>query len=143
MRQIPIAGYLIMVGSVLCLCYMDTLFSNSKIVIVVQVFAFAIWSWSRITFGRRSFHAGAVPTAGCLVTSGPYRFIRHPIYTAACVFCWAGIFSNVAVAPIAAGVLLLSGAGIRVFFEERLLMEHFPEYRQYMTRTKRMIPYIF
>jgi protein-S-isoprenylcysteine O-methyltransferase Ste14 len=41
---------------------------------------------ARVTFGRRSFHAAANPTAGGLVTTGPYRLIRHPIYTAACLF---------------------------------------------------------
>jgi len=50
----------------------------------------------------------------------------HPIYTAACVFCWAGVLANFALVPFAAGVLLLIGAVIRVFAEERLLMDRYP-----------------
>jgi protein-S-isoprenylcysteine O-methyltransferase Ste14 len=34
---------------------------------------------ARVTFGGRSFHVGANPTEGGLVTKGPYRFVRHPI----------------------------------------------------------------
>lgn len=32
--------------------------------------------------------------AGGLVTNGPYRFIRHPIYTAVCLFVWTGVLSS-------------------------------------------------
>jgi len=42
--------------------------------------------WARLTFGGRSFHAGANPTAGGVVTTGPYRFVRHPIYAAILYF---------------------------------------------------------
>ena len=45
---------------------------------------------ARITFGRRSFHAAANPTEGGLVTTGPYAYIRHPIYAAILYFVWAG-----------------------------------------------------
>lgn len=57
-------------------------------------------AWARLTFGRRSFHASAVPTAGGVETRGPYRFIRHPIYTAACVIGSAG-FEALAIADVA------------------------------------------
>jgi hypothetical protein len=41
-----------------------------------------------LTFGARSFHAGANPTDGGVVTAGPYRFFRHPIYAAILYFLW-------------------------------------------------------
>jgi len=40
-------------------------------------------------------------------------------------------------------VLLLIGAVIRVFAEERLLMDRYPGYRNYCQGTKRMVPYSF
>jgi protein-S-isoprenylcysteine O-methyltransferase Ste14 len=123
------------------------LFFRSPVVVMIQVAAVALMVWARFAFGRRSFHPGADVTAGDLVTTGPYRFIRHPIYTAACVFCWAGVLANVAVVPavmpLAAGVLLLIGAFTRMLAEERLLVERYPEYRIYAKGTKRMVPYLF
>ena len=58
------------------------LFAGSAPGLVVQVFAIGLMIAARITFGLRSFHAAANPTAGGLVTRGPYALLRHPIYAA-------------------------------------------------------------
>jgi protein-S-isoprenylcysteine O-methyltransferase Ste14 len=136
-------GLLLMVTGLVVLVLTDGLFFRSPVVVGSQVAAVALMAWARLTFGRRSFHPAADATAGDLVTAGPYRFIRHPIYTAACVFCWAGALANMAVVPLGAGVLVLVGAVARMFAEERLLIDRYPEYRIYAKGTKRMVPYLF
>src|SRR6266508_3023637 len=110
---------------------------------VLSLVALLLMVWARLTFGRRSFHASADPTPGGLVTTGPYRFIRHPIYTAACLFVWAGILSNWSVLAGLLGVVFLVGAFIRMLCEERLVIQAYPDYREYVRSTKRMVPYVF
>ena len=119
------------------------LLSHSPVVIGIQVAAAGLVLWARITFGRRSFHAAANPTEGGLVTTGPYRHIRHPIYTAACLFGWAGVLANMSVVSVALGGLLILGAVMRMLTEERLVVQRYPAYRQYAQTTKRMVPYVF
>jgi protein-S-isoprenylcysteine O-methyltransferase Ste14 len=77
------------------------------------------------------------------VSTGPYRFIRHPIYTAACLFVWAGVLSNWSVLAGLLGVVLLVGAFVRMLCEERLVVAAYPEYREYARSTKRIVPYVF
>ena len=143
MRIASLVGFLLMVTALVGLVFMQALFARSPVVVAIQVAAAALVVWARLALGRRSFHPAAEVTGDGPVTTGPYRFIRHPIYTAACVFCWAGVLANFALMPLAAGVLLLTGALIRVFAEERLLIDRYPGYRNYAKGTKRMLPYLF
>jgi protein-S-isoprenylcysteine O-methyltransferase Ste14 len=143
LRSVSIAGYVLMASAALMLFYTDSLFSNSPFVTGVQAAALGLMLWARIIFGRRSFHTAADPTGGGLVTSGPYRFIRHPIYTAASLFCGAGIVANASEISIVAGVLLSMGVLVRIRAEEKLLVERYPEYRKYAHITKRMVPFVF
>lgn len=76
-----------------------------------------------------------------LVTTGPYQWIRHPIYTA--VGLWslglALITANwfVAFLPIAFAVFFW----LRVPLEEKMMLEAFGnEYREYIGRTARFLP---
>jgi protein-S-isoprenylcysteine O-methyltransferase Ste14 len=143
MKVISIAGFMLMLVSVVGLMINLTIFSTTPGLIGVQIAAAALMLWARLTFGRRSFRTAANPTEGGLVTTGPYRFIRHPIYTAVCMFWWAGILSNRSVVSVVFGVGLAIGVFMRMFVEERLLVQRYPDYEQYAQATKRMIPYLF
>ncbi len=143
LKGLSIAGYLAMVGGVLGLILTRSVFSCSPAVIVVQLVAVALMIWARVVFGRRSFHAAANPTEGGLVTTGPYRHIRHPIYTAVCLFTVAAVLAHWSWHAIILGGIVLVGAAARIIGEERLLADRYPAYRDYAARTPRMIPFVF
>ncbi len=137
------AGYLAMILGLLGLLLHRSLFAPAAAVVIAQVGALALMLWARFTFGRRSFHFAADPTRGGLVTTGPYRFIRHPIYTAVCLFAWPGVLANGSLPALGLGALLTAGAVVRMRCEEAFLAERYPEYRRYAATTKRMIPHVF
>ena len=143
LKVISILGVVVMIGALVGLYKIGVLFTDQPIAIALQLIALALMVWSRITFGRRSFHAAANPTAGGLVTTGPYRIIRHPIYTAACLFGWASIVVHRSLVSVALGILLLLGALVRMVCEERLVKQQYPEYVEYAKVTKRMVPFLF
>ena len=90
LKTLSVVGFLLMIAGMLGLLATRSLLSPAPVVIAVQLAAVGLMIWARTTFGMRSFHASADPTAGGLVTTGPYRFVRHPIYTAVCLFAFAG-----------------------------------------------------
>lgn len=140
---LSVPAFAAMVAGIVGLFYRGPLFVASPVVIACQVAAFALMLWARITFGRRSFHAAASPTAGGVVRSGPYAYLRHPIYTAACLFVWPPAL--LARTPIAIGcaALVTAGAIVRMLCEEALLVQQYPDYAEYARTTKRMLPYVF
>lgn len=143
LKMVSLVGLLVMVAALVGLYLTGSLFSLQPIAIALQVLAVALMVWARLAFGGRSFHASADPTAGGLVTTGPYRYIRHPIYTAACLFGWGGIVTHWSLLSAGLGVLLFLGGLARLLCEERLVKESYPEYLEYSKATKRMIPYVF
>ena len=142
-RKISILGLVVMIGALIGLYKVGVLFTAQPIAIALQLMAVALMVWARVTFGRRSFHAAANPTAGGLVTTGPYRIIRHPIYTAACLFGWGPIAVHRSLVSVALGILLLLGALMRIICEEQLVKQKYPEYVEYAKLTKRMVPFLF
>ena len=143
LRTISLAALLLMALALVGLAVRGAFSPSQLIAIIAEVAAVALMVWARLTFGHRSFNAAANPKVGGLVTTGPYRFIRHPIYTAACLFGWSGILAHLSPINVLLGVLLFVGAVGRILCEERLIVEVYPEYRAYAQATKRMVPYIF
>ena len=75
-----------------------------------------------------------------LVTSGPYRFVRHPLYLAELIST-LGIFIAFASPWTSVVVLVQLAAQIRrMLNEEQVLGTAFPDYAAYAARTRRLIP---
>jgi protein-S-isoprenylcysteine O-methyltransferase Ste14 len=93
-----------------------------------------------------SIGSGITPTSGTrkqhtLVTSGPYRWVRHPLYTVgSSLFIAFGMMAdNWFIAGL--GILVFILMAVRTPREEANLIEKFgDEYREYMKRTGRFLP---
>ena len=142
LKLISVVGFILMAAALLLLLKDNCLFGGNVFGVAVQILAVCLMIWARVVFGKRSFHAAGNTTKGELVTSGPYRYIRHPIYAAALYFIWAGVLTHLTILTAALGVCAIVGAGMRIFVEERFLRQQYPEYAEYANRTKRFIPFL-
>jgi protein-S-isoprenylcysteine O-methyltransferase Ste14 len=97
--------------------------------------------WVQHTLGRHWSTNLQLREEHMLVTSGPYRWARHPMYTALFSF-----FAGLVLVSASWLVALLVVAAIFVLYarigkEETMMIEHFgDEYRAYMQRTGRFLP---
>ncbi len=146
-RTASIVAVVILAGAVVLLLRRGELLGAGPVSIAFQVIAILLMLWARVTFGRRSFHAAANPTAGGLVTWGPYRYWRHPIYAAVLLFLWAGVLSH-PLEPVGLGLVVLATlmTAVRIRSEEHYLRAEYQGdsgYDAYARRTKRLIPFVF
>jgi protein-S-isoprenylcysteine O-methyltransferase Ste14 len=108
----------------------------------IAVLGFILLQWAQTTLGKSWSDTPRMMKGQHLVTSGPYRLIRHPIYTAFLLILGSLLFisSNWLIGLCWIGMTILE-AGSRIKFEEALMLEYFgEEYRQYMKRTGRLLP---
>jgi protein-S-isoprenylcysteine O-methyltransferase Ste14 len=78
-----------------------------------------------------------------LFTSGPYKYLRHPMYTAVLLVTLAWVMNWVNVLSLTLWLLLLTNLILKLNYEERLLQAKFKSYKSYMQRTKRLIPFVY
>jgi protein-S-isoprenylcysteine O-methyltransferase Ste14 len=134
---------LFVVAAIVVLGATGNLFASSPSVILAQVAAVGLSVWARRSFQTGTFRVTAGPGSGSIIRRGPYRFIRHPMYSAALLLVWAAVVSHLSVGPLAIGIAVTAVVIARVRAEERLLGVHYPEYRDYTRSTKALVPYLF
>jgi protein-S-isoprenylcysteine O-methyltransferase Ste14 len=139
---VSIIGFAIALAGIASLLFLRELFANRPLLATIQALALLLMIWARVTFGRRSFHAAANPTPGGIVTAGPYRFWRHPIYAAIIFFVWAGVAAHFRPSTALLALAVTSGLFVRMIAEERLLRRQYPAYVEYAARTSRLIPWV-
>jgi protein-S-isoprenylcysteine O-methyltransferase Ste14 len=115
--------------------------SSIGVVITAAGMAFLVWgrqhlgsNWSQIVSAKEGHE---------LVTSGPYRYVRHPMYTGGLVACIGSVI--VAGGPFVFLLVVLSAIFFwRVRAEDRLMARQFPgQFPAYAARTKALIPFVW
>lgn len=101
------------------------------------------WASAR-ELGKQWRFEAAIRADHNLIQTGPYRWIRHPIYTSmlgmlmasAAAYTWWPLW-------VAGAVAFIVGTEIRVRAEDRLLEQHFGlEFRNYRSRVPAYIPFL-
>lgn len=105
------------------------------------VLTLPLFQWLFSSIGENITTTVATKTEHKLVTHGPYRWVRHPLYSVGTLFSIAVslIAANWFIAVAAIGVLVM--LLVRLPQEEARLIETFgDEYREYVQRTGALIP---
>ena len=135
-------GLLVAIAAIITLGLTGNLFSASPFVIAAQVLAVGLSVWARRSFPDGTFRVTAAPGGESIITRGPYRMIRHPMYAAVLIFIWAAVLSHRSLLTVLIGIVVTSVIVARVIAEEKLLRAHYPDYREYTKSTRALIPYI-
>ncbi len=124
-RFLPAGGVFPMVGTVL----------------LAAGLAFA--AWARRHLGRNWSADVVVKEDHALVRSGPYRYVRHPIYTGI-LFAFLGMVITFGEwRGLLAVLLAFVSFTVKSRAEEQRMLEIFPEYGEYRRETSALIPFVY
>jgi protein-S-isoprenylcysteine O-methyltransferase Ste14 len=99
------------------------------------------WALYSLTYLGKRF--SIVPEARGLVTSGPYRLMRHPIYLGEIIAGVGLVLPTLFSLHLALFAVFLGAQIVRTVFEERILRTTYPQYEAYARHTRRLIPFVF
>jgi protein-S-isoprenylcysteine O-methyltransferase Ste14 len=119
--------------------YPGVVWVGAPLVLVGTLFAF----WARFRLAGNWSASVALKQGHELVVAGPYRLVRHPIYTGALLTVagtacaigqWRGVLAL---------ALTFCGFCYKIHLEERLMLATFGDaYRRYRSQVKRLIPFV-
>jgi protein-S-isoprenylcysteine O-methyltransferase Ste14 len=119
------------------------LLAVNRLLLAAEAGGIALGLWSLAAMGRKNLNVPPTVREGAeLITCGPYRFIRHPMYASVLVTFWALIIDRFTLLRLIAGMILTADLTIKMIYEEGILKRHFRDYPAYMERTKRIIPFL-
>ena len=138
---------LVLVGAqLLCLAYLlvsGPWFASLEWV-GLEIVGLYLGAWAIYTMKLRNLRiAPEVARGARLVTTGPYRFIRHPMYSAVLLITVSLVLSRFTVARLTIWTMLSAVFLAKLQHEEVLLAKRFWEYTTYQRRTKRLVPFVF
>jgi protein-S-isoprenylcysteine O-methyltransferase Ste14 len=107
-------------------------------VLLVTGTAWAVWSL--LSLGR---NLSVIAQARAVVEHGPYRWVRHPLYTGEIVSCLGLAIIGGTVATAAVWITLVVLQVYRARQEEQILIGTLPAYAAYQTRTAALLPGVF
>ncbi len=98
--------------------------------------------WAGLAFGWRKITVlPKLRRDATLITGGPYRWVRHPMYTAVLLFCAGFMLSPPAWWKAVLWLVLLAVVAEKSRMEERYLSQRFAAYANYRNRTGRFLPW--
>jgi protein-S-isoprenylcysteine O-methyltransferase Ste14 len=109
----------------------------------VCVLGLLVTLWARWTLGGNWSSAVTFKQGHELIRTGPYRFVRHPIYTGLLAMALGTALDFGQLRRWLALPLMAAAFWFKLKQEERLLLRHFPdEYPIYKSQVKALVPFV-
>lgn len=110
---------------------------------IAEILLCLIGLWSTLLLNK-NFSVLPVPVKNAvLIKSGPYKYVRHPIYTVVILLGLIWIAGKFSVINLIVWLGLIAVFIVKLNFEEKLLSAKFSDYKNYLSTSKKLIPFIY
>jgi len=110
---------------------------------IVFVLALSLGVWALWIINFKNFRLTPnFPKDTRLVAKGPYKLIRHPMYSCLLLTTLMIVLDDLSIIRIAIWIILFIDLYIKLIYEEKLIIDRNTDYLIYKRGTKRLIPFI-
>ena len=133
--QFACIGYLLFSGP---------LFANNSWLFLLEILGIGLAFWAVVSMSQSKLNVFPdVKNGATLIQSGPYKKVRHPMYSALIVIFLALIVDEFSIVRLLVYLALTVTLVAKQFYEEGLLKKEFGQYKYYQENTWRFIPFVF
>ena len=112
--------------------------------LVLEMLGIFFGFWALLTMKLCNLSALPETKPNCsLQTGGPYRWLRHPMYSALLLVMLVLVLEEFTYWRGIVWLVLSLDLVLKLQYEEQLLVNKFPEYRGYQSKTSKLIPWIW
>ena len=121
-----------------------SLIPSNNALLVIELSGLGLGIWAILSMRIGNFNIAPDPFKWTqLVTSGPYRLIRHPMYLALLLTTLPLVINDFDIFRIVTWLVLLLDLMLKLNYEEKLLARKLVGYDQYMGKSARLIPFLY
>lgn len=112
----------------------------TSLVLVGELVTLGSCAWLLVSVLALGRCFGILPEVRGLVTRGPYRLVRHPVYLGEFGACAGLVLASPSRWNLGAAAAFAAAQATRIRLEERALLAEIPEYADYAAQTPRLLP---
>ncbi|MBK9331779.1 MAG: isoprenylcysteine carboxylmethyltransferase family protein [Ignavibacteria bacterium] len=139
-------SYTLVAVQFICIIYLmltGEIIPVNKLYLTLLILSLIPGIWAIYTFRFRFNIFPHIKEGQDLNTSGPYKFVRHPMYTSVITLTLIWVVNKYTIIRFIVWSALVIVLIIKLKYEERLLSEKFPEYISYTENSKMIIPFLY
>jgi protein-S-isoprenylcysteine O-methyltransferase Ste14 len=122
----------------------DSVFIDNLILLIIQISGLFLGIWALYVMGRGNINIPPDLKENIKLTQkGPYKVIRHPMYSAIILTLFPLVIENFSIFRLIIFIILIADLVYKLHWEEKMLLKRFPEYSTYQKKSSRIIPFIY
>jgi protein-S-isoprenylcysteine O-methyltransferase Ste14 len=120
------------------------LIAKNPFILALETLAVVLGIWSVFLMDPQTINVfPEVRKDAQFLKSGPYRFIRHPMYLAVILLILSLLLEKFTLPRLVIFIILVADLLIKIRYEEKILISKYPGYKEYSEKVKKLIPFIY
>ena len=131
-------------GGIFYFLLLGMIFPKNVFIFSIYFIAIFIGFWAFISMNIQTINVlPDVRDNATLIKSGPYKLIRHPMYTSVLTILLGLLLNDFSILSLLIYSCMVLVLLFKIIVEERMLLIKYPDYKEYSKTTKKLVPFIY